>query len=104
MGSKDNEKILTNTLGEICKIYSLANETGIKAIRYLNNRKGKKDVGLKDVAEVVSRCAHTGVTRIGTELHRRVLGGFVLKPEVPMNKPLLVMIVTDGTVRFYDTT
>lgn len=104
MRSEVNANILTNTLNEICKIYSLANETGIKAIRYLNNRKGKKDVKVEDVGEVVRRCAHTGVTRIGTELHNRVLSSFVLGPGVTMSKPLLVMIVTDGTVRCYDIT
>lgn len=98
MGSKVNEEILTNTLNEICKIYSLANKTGIKAVRYLNHRQGKGNVGLTDVKEVIRRCAHTGVTRIGTELHRRVLGDLVLNPKVPMIKPLLIMIVTDGTV------
>lgn len=104
MGSKANGEILTNTLNEICKIYSLANETGIQSVRYLNHRQGKGNVGLKDVKEVISRCAYTGVTRIGTELHRRVLSTLVLNPKVPMSKPLLVIIVTDGTVRYYDIT
>lgn len=102
MGSDANSKILTDTLTEICKIYSLANETGVKAVRYLNHRRGKGNVKVDDVLEVVKRCAHTGLTRIGTELHRRILNDLVLKPKVDMSKPLLVMIVTDGTVSFYD--
>lgn len=98
MGSDVNKIILTDTLNEICKIYSLANKTGIKSVRYINQRRGKGNVGVANIQEVIGRCAHTGVTRIGTELQRRILDDFVLKPKVPMIKPVLVMIVTDGTV------
>lgn len=101
MGKPEHKRILTNAMKEICKIYSLANDSGIKAVRFLNHRQGKKDVKLSDVPVIMDRCAHTGLSRIGTELHRRVLDSLVLKAD--MSKPLLVIIVTDGTVRLQDS-
>lgn len=100
MGRREHKRILANTMKEICKIYSLANTDGIKAVRFLNHRQGKKNVKLSGVSDVMGRCAHTGLSRIGTELHRRVLDTLVIK--AAMSKPLLVVIVTDGTVRLRD--
>lgn len=99
MGSDTNKETLKRTLTEICEIYNLANHTGIKAVRYVNNLRGKKNVSTAaDVEEVVNRCAHVGVSRIGTELHKRIILDFVLKPG--MVKPLLVIIIANGTVRY----
>lgn len=99
MGSDKNKETLKRTLTEICEIYNLANNTGIKAVRYVNNLRGKKNVSTAaDVEEVVNRCAHVGVSRIGTELHKRIILDFVLKPG--MVKPLLVIIIANGTVRY----
>lgn len=101
MGSNTNKETLKKTLTEICDIYNLANHTGIKAVRYVNNLRGKKDVSTAaDVEEVVNRCAHVGVSRIGTELHKRIIVDFVLKPV--MVKPLLVIIIANGTVRYWN--
>lgn len=101
MGKPEHKRILTNTMKEICKIYSLANNDGIKAVRFLNHRQGKKNVKLDGVSDVMGRCAHTGLSRIGTELHRKVLDSLVLRAD--MSKPLLIIIVTDGTVRLQDS-
>jgi hypothetical protein len=102
MGSTRNVETLKKTLEQICQIYSLANPTdGIKSIRFINHHKGKGKVKKENVDEVVSRCSHVGVTRIGTELHRKVLIPFVLGSKekmITMTKPLLVMVITDGTV------
>lgn len=99
MGTDTNKETLKRTLTEICEIYNLANHTGIKAVRYVNNLRGKKNVSTAaDVEEVVNRCAHVGVSRIGTELHKRIILDFVLKPG--MVKPLLVIIIANGTVRY----
>jgi len=102
MASKGNIETLKNILKQICQIYSLANPTdGIKSIRFINHHKGKGKVKIENVDEVVGRCSRVGVTRIGTELHRKVLIPFALgskEKTVAMTRPLLVMVITDGTV------
>lgn len=99
MGSDMNKETLKKTLTEICDIYKLANKNGIKAVRYVNNVRGKKNVVTAlDLEEVVRRCARVGVSRIGTELHKRIILDFVLKLEPAMVKPLLVIIIANGTV------
>lgn len=99
MGSDMNKETLKKTLTEICDIYKLANKSGIKAVRYVNHTRGKKDVVTAlDLEEVVKRCAPVGVSRIGTELYKRIILDFVLKPKIEMVKPLLVIIIASGTV------
>lgn len=103
MGSDENKETLKKTLTEICDIYRLANKNGIKAVRYVNNARGKKNVVTpQHVEEVVKRCARVGVSRIGTELHKKIILDFVLKPDPAMAKPLLVIIIANGTVRRCD--
>lgn len=104
MASGESTKTLRNTLKEIVQIYNLANENGIKSIRFINHHKGKGNVKLGDLENVVDRCSRVGVTRIGTELHRKILIPFALgskEKKVTMTKPLLVMVITDGTVSLY---
>lgn len=98
MRSHTNKEILKKTLTEICDIYNLANDTGIKSVRYVNSSRGKKDVSTApDIEEVIKRCASIGLSRIGTELHKKIVLDFVLKPG--MVKPLLVIIIASGKVR-----
>lgn len=90
-------EVLKLTLEAIIGVYILANPTGLKSVRYINHRQGKRDVVQADVPEIISRMSGTGVSRIGTELHRRILDDLVLKRE--MTRPLLVIVITDGQVR-----
>lgn len=109
MGSKENIETLKKTLEQILEIYSLANipkganaTDGIKSVRFINHRQGKGKFKNEHLDEVVNRSSYVGVTRIGTELHRKVLLPFVLGEKlrpVTMTKPLLVIVITDGTVR-----
>ncbi|KAI5851644.1 hypothetical protein DFP73DRAFT_629072 [Morchella snyderi] len=89
---------LERTLQQIADIYTLANPTGIKSVRFLNHRQGKGNVKKEDVPAVIGRCAWIGLTMMGSELRRKVLQPFVLKDITALKKPLLVMIITDGQV------
>lgn len=87
---------LEHTLDEITKIYDLANNTGIPSVRFFNFKRGKKNVTNNKVAELFKDRIYQGTTMIGTALETRVLKPFVFGKN--MEKPLLVMCVTDGTV------
>jgi hypothetical protein len=91
---------LERALQQVADIYTLANPSGIKSVRFLNHRQGKANVKKEDVPGVIGRCAWIGLTMMGSELRRKILLPFVLKDVAAMKKPLLVMIITDGQVRF----
>lgn len=90
-------KTLQEILNNIADIYGLAKDTGISTVRFLNAAKGKKNVTAKTVKTVIKGHDYGGVTRIGTELRKKILDRFVLGKE--MKKPLLVLVITDGAVR-----
>lgn len=92
-------RILEQTLKEITKVYQLANPDGIKSIRFLNGEKGKRNVKSNRVKDLLKDHRFRGVTRIGTQLEKKVLDRFVWNRKEPMKKPLLVMTITDGAVR-----
>ncbi|KAL0639094.1 hypothetical protein Q9L58_001777 [Maublancomyces gigas] len=87
-------KTLQKILNAIADIYNLAREQGILTVRFLNATKGKKNVTAKTVKTVIKGHDYGGVTRIGTELKKKILDKFVLG--VDMKKPLLIMVITDG--------
>lgn len=88
---------LKKTIDEITKVYDLANDTGILSVRFINNKQGKKEVSNKKVESLFHERIYEGSTKIGTALEKKVLKPFVLSKE-KMEKPLLVMTITDGTV------
>lgn len=90
-------KTLQKILNAIAEIYNLARDRGILTVRFLNATKGKKNVTVQTVKTVIKGHDYGGVTRIGTELKKKILDKFVLGIE--MKKPLLVMVITDGEVR-----
>lgn len=87
---------LQTVLQEVARIYTMAREDGIVSIRFLNAKRGKKDIKEDDVEKFLSGVTYYGVTRIGGELDKKIFKRFVFKEE--MKKPVLVMIVTDGNV------
>ena len=90
---------LKQVLTEVANIYSLARTSGIRSVRFLNTKQGKKDVNPARVEEVL-KVQYYGLTKIGTELKRKILTPFVLKDGLTMEKPVLAMIITDGDVRY----
>lgn len=91
-------KTLQKILNAIADIYNLARDRGIMTVRFLNATKGKKNVTAQTVKTVIKGHDYGGVTRIGTELKKKILDKFVLGIE--MKKPLLIMVITDGAVRY----
>jgi len=89
---------LIQFVDHITEIYSMANGSGVLAMRFMNAKGGKKNrVGKsKDYLDLHS---YGGVRRIGTELKKKILDIFVIGKS-HQKKPLLVLIVTDGAVCF----
>lgn len=98
--SRDGEQVeqLQRLLGTIASIYTLARDQGILTVRFMNAPQHKPDVNDKTSRSVLKDHEFGGVTRVGTELKNKVLDEFVSKVE--MRKPLLVIVITDGPVRF----
>ncbi|PUU80840.1 hypothetical protein B9Z19DRAFT_1078446 [Tuber borchii] len=90
------KKTLIQFIDHITGIYSLANESGVFAMRFMNRGGGKKD--WKEKSEIyLSEHQYGGATRIGVELKRKILDKFVIR-NPNQSKPLLALIVTDGAV------
>lgn len=100
-GNRARMKLLHELVNAIVKMYSLVNEGGVKSIKFLNHRHGQDQVREGMIKEVLTRSAFNGPSRLGTELYKKILSPLVLgtatKPIV-MQKPLLVIIITDGYV------
>lgn len=90
-------KILQRLLNAIASVYSLARENGILTARFLNAPQGKKNITPRTVKTVMKGHDYAGITRVGTELKRKILDRFVLGVE--MKKPLLVIVIADQSVR-----
>ena len=88
-------KALESTLLLIAEVYTLARSDGILAIDFLNDSTEEVDVRTDIVVEIISEHSFSGWTRIGTELKQKVLDDFV---KTDMEKPLLVITITDGGV------
>ena len=90
------KETLIQFIDHITEIYSMANESGILAMRFINQRGGKKNWTGKS-QEYLDQHSYGGTARIGTQLKSRILDKFVTgNPN--QSKPLLVIIVTDGIV------
>jgi len=90
------KETLIQYIDHITDIYKLANGSGILGLRFMNSRGGKPNWTGKS-KDYLDKHEYGGVTRIGTELHRKILKKFAMnKPN--QSKPLLVLIVTDGAV------
>ena len=101
MISEDNgkrKKTLIQFIHYITEICSMANESGILAMRFMNGSRGKKNWTEKSKSYLDGH-NYGGVTRIGTELKEKILDKFAIG-DPNQGKPLLVLIVTDGAVCF----
>ena len=87
---------LVRFIDHITKIYSLANKSGILAMRFMNHGGGKTN-WTGSSQKYLDNHDYGGLTRIGTELKKKILDKFAIgNPN--QSKPLLVLIVTDGAV------
>ena len=90
------KETLIQFIDHITKICSMANESGIFAMRFMNSGGGKKN-WTRESKDYLDHHNYGGVTRIGTELKKKILDKFVIGNS-NQSKPLLVLIVTDGAV------
>jgi len=90
---------LKATLKSIAAVYRLVSEIdGIVAVRFLNSNKWFKRVTPGGVDSIVEKAGFRGLTKIGTELRDRILKNYATVGS--MKRPLLVVVLTDGEVRF----
>lgn len=90
-------KTLEKTMDEITSVYGLANPTGIRAVKFINAKKGLLNIRNNNWKKRFKLINYAGVTPIGTSLRLKVIDRFVWTTP-PMKKPLLVVIITDGEV------
>ena len=87
------KKTLIQFVDHITEICSMANESGILAMRFMIRGGGKTNWTGKS-QEYLDHHSYGGVTRIGTELKKKILDKFATgNPN--QSKPLLVLIITD---------
>ena len=90
------KQTLVQFIDHITEIYSMANESGILALRFMNSGGGKENWTGK-LENYLDQHNYGGVAMIGTELKKKILNKFVIgNPN--QKKPLLVLIVTAGIV------
>ncbi|KAI5841684.1 hypothetical protein BZA05DRAFT_412934 [Tricharina praecox] len=95
---QERRAALSNVLTAVAKVYELARDEGIVAVRFLNTQVVEKDIRSADVAEVLEYLEYNGVTMIGTQLQEKVLRPFVEYPRIPMTKPVLTIVITEGSI------
>ncbi|KAH0603949.1 uncharacterized protein H6S33_006980 [Morchella sextelata] len=91
--------ILLKTMKKITMVYDLARpapDQGLVSVKFINCMKGYKNIDNRRVSHVLKKHAFWGTTQIGSALQKKVLDNFVFNPNAPMEKPLLVMTITDG--------
>ena len=92
------KETLIQLIDNVTEIYSMANESSILAIRFINNY-GDKENWTGESRGLLNNHYFGGTTEIGTELHKKILRKFAIgNPN--QSKPLLVLIATDGDVCF----
>ncbi|PWW79091.1 hypothetical protein C7212DRAFT_22977, partial [Tuber magnatum] len=89
------KKTLIQYVDNIAKIYSMAKGDGFLALRFMNARWGRKDWAEGSSRVYLETTIAGGVTRIGTELKKKILDPLVIGGG-DQKKPLLVLIITDG--------
>jgi len=92
----ERKKALIQFVDHVTEIYSMANESGILSMRFINGGEGKKN-WTGESQEYLDHHSYGGVSRIGTELKKKILDRLVIgNPN--QSKPLLVLIVTGRAV------
>ncbi|PUU80825.1 hypothetical protein B9Z19DRAFT_682455 [Tuber borchii] len=90
------KKTLIQFVDHITEIYSMANESGILAMHFMNRGGGKVSWTGKS-QEYVDHHSYGGVPRIGTALKKKILDRFAIG-NGNQSKPLLVLTVTSSAV------
>ena len=90
------KRTLVQFIDYITEICSMANESGIFALRFMNRGGGKKN-WTGSSQEYLDRQTYGKAARIGTALKKKILDKFVIENS-NQSKPLLVLIVTAGVV------
>jgi hypothetical protein len=92
-------KTLQDTLTAVAAVYTPASGgAGITAVEFLNQGKGIKGVKAGGIKELMRNIRYDGLTPIGRQLKRKVLEKYAKEP---MEKPLLVIVITAGEVWLY---
>lgn len=99
--TKKRKDTLAMVLGEVCEIYECTRTEGVISMRFFNTPKGKKDVTRVKADTYMQDKRCQGVTKIGTELKRKIIDPFVFNANAEQKRPLLVIVITDGKVWFY---
>ncbi|KAF8540050.1 hypothetical protein BDD12DRAFT_804815 [Trichophaea hybrida] len=94
---------LRQVLESVAKIYTYARPEGIVAALFFNTRQGTRDVTPEKVEGLLGEIEYSGLTMIGTQL-KKILEPFLFncREGMRMQKPLLVVVITDGDVCFLD--
>ena len=95
-GNGKRKKTLIQFIDHITEIYSMANESGILALRFTNSGGGKNNWTGK-LGNYLDQHNYGGAAMIGTELKKKILNKFAVRNR-NQKKPLLVLIVTAGAV------
>ena len=92
------KEALIRFMDHITEIYSMANESGILAMHFMNDSGLKRKWNGKS-RKCLDRHILDALVRIGTELERKILDLYVSDYH-NLSKPLLVLTVTAGAVCF----
>ena len=112
----ERKRALKEVLHLLADLYGAVSDDmrGIKAIRFLNGIDNIKADDIKrrgDIDDVIDNHQFEGLTCIGAGLMRKILKPFVFSDEPwvkgtsrklrKVERPLLVMVITDGAVSFH---
>jgi hypothetical protein len=93
----DRIKTLEETLEAIADVYSYApNGEGITGVEFLNQELDFKPLKPDRVKDLMKEVRFDGLTPIGKQLSKKVLQKYAKET---MQRPLLVVIITDAEVR-----
>jgi hypothetical protein len=101
--NKDRVETLKSTLKTVAGVYQPVSKTGgIVSVKFLNPSEeyGHEYIKITPgrVSQMIGQVGFRGLTRIGTELRDRILKKFADVDTI--ERPVLVMIFTDGEVIF----
>lgn len=105
MGEDPHLKLLKGVLSLVLEICSLAREGGVRAIRYAESNVEKDDVKEGDMEGIISGFANGGGTYVDAAFVNKVSEPFIVGSRkngriAIIERPILVMIITDSIVRF----
>lgn len=93
---RNGTETLKKMLHRITSVTDILYPDGQLDARFTQSRKWTTNFTTAMVNDYVSRCVCNGITRLGTELFRRVVAPLVLNR--PIVQPYLIIVFTDGTV------